>query len=231
MLREIDRAGADIIEIVLPFSDPVADGPVMQHAIQRALSAGMNTDAFFSMVREFRRGSETPLVILTYANLVVQRGVRTFYLDAAAAGADGIALADVPLEEADPFCTAAREAGIDPILFVSQTTSVDRLRNIVAMAGGFIYLVAALGVTGVRGEVDPATIECIGRIRGISELPVVPGFGIGSPVQAAAYSKAGADGVIVGSAIVKEVADHIGRPEQMRVAVREKVRDLAAGLG
>ncbi len=228
MIREVERAGADIIEVVMPFSDPVADGPVMQQAIQRALSAGMNTDALFSLIRDFRSESETPIAILTYANPVVQRGIGAFYRDAGEAGVDGVAVADVPLEEAEPFCMAARHAGIDPILFVSQTTSDTRLEGIVERAGGFLYLVAALGVTGVRGEVDPATIESIRRIKGRSPLPVVPGFGISSSYQVQAYSQAGADGVIVGSAIVKEVGDRLGRPGEMRAAVGEMVRALLA---
>jgi len=230
MMREVDSAGADIIEVVMPFSDPVADGPVMQQAIQRALSAGMNTDTLFSLIRDFRAESETPLVVLTYANPVVQRGIGAFYRDAGDAGADGVAVADVPLEEAEPFCMASRDAGIDPILFVSQTTSDSRLEGIVERAGGFLYLVAALGVTGMRGEVDPETIGCIRRIKRISPLPVVPGFGISSPGQVHAYSQAGADGVIVGSAIVKEVGDRIGRPHEMRAAVGQRVRALVSGM-
>ncbi len=231
LLREIDRAGADMIEIVMPFSDPVADGPVMQQAIQRALLAGMNTDALFSLIRDFRKESETPLLILTYANILVQRGIAAFYREAAEAGADGVALADVPLEEADPFCRSARDAGIDPILFVSQTTSDTRLDEIISRAGGFLYLVAALGVTGVRGEIDPATIECIKRVKRITTLPLVPGFGIGSPEQVQAYSRSGVDGVIVGSAIVREINDHVSQPELIRPSVRKKVRDLVSALG
>ncbi|HNQ29065.1 MAG: Tryptophan synthase alpha chain [Methanoregulaceae archaeon PtaB.Bin009] len=230
MMREVDRAGADIIEVVMPFSDPVADGPVMQQAIQRALSAGMNTDSLFSLIRDFRAESETPLVVLTYANPVVQRGIGAFYRDAGGAGVDGVAVADVPLEEADSFCRAARKAGVDPILFVSQTTSMERLKGITAKAGGFLYLVAALGVTGMRGEVDPATIGCIRKIKEMSSLPVVPGFGISSPGQVQAYSRAGADGIIVGSAIVREVGDRLGRPGEMRAAVGEMVRSLVAGM-
>lgn len=230
MLREVDRAGADIVEVVMPFSDPVADGPVMQQAIQRALSGGTNTDTLFSLVRDFRQESETPLAILTYANPVIQRGIRSFYRQAADAGADGVAVADVPLEEADPFCEAAMDAGIDPVLFVSQTTSDERLKEITARGGGFLYLVAALGVTGVRGEIDPATIECIRALKRMSALPVVPGFGISTSRQVQAYSRAGADGVIVGSAIVREIGERAGRPDEMRSAVGKVVRALVAGL-
>lgn len=231
LLREIDAAGANIIEIVMPFSDPVADGPVIQEAIQRALMSGMNTDALFSLIRDFREVSETPILILTYANLVMQRGITAFYREAAQVGVDGVALADVPVEEADPFCRAACDAGIDPILFVSQTTSEERLLKILSRAGGFLYLVAALGVTGVRGEIDPVTVECIGRMKKVTNLPLVPGFGIGSPDQVRAYSLTGVDGVIVGSAIVNEINTRIGQPEEMKDAVGRKVRDLMAALG
>jgi tryptophan synthase alpha chain len=230
LLSEIDRAGADIIELVMPFSDPVADGPVMQQAIQRALRAGMNTDALFSLIRDFRKESETPLMILTYANMVMQRGIGSFYREAADAGADGVALADVPLEEADPFCTSARDAGIDPILFVSQATSDTRLDGIISRAGGFLYLVAALGVTGVRDEIDPATVECIKRVKRVTTLPLVPGFGIGSPDQIQAYKRLGVDGVIVGSAIVREINDRVNQPDLIRSAVGQKVRDLVSAL-
>jgi len=231
LLREIDTAGANIIELVMPFSDPVADGPVMQEAIRRALMSGMNTDALFSLIRDFREISETPILILTYANVVMQRGITAFYREAAQAGVDGVALADVPVEEADPFCRAACDAGIDPILFISQTTSEERLLRIVSRGGGFLYLVAALGVTGVRGEIDPATIECIGRVKKVSSFPLVPGFGIGSQEQVRAYSRTGVDGVIIGSAIVNEIHDQVGQPEKMRDAVGRKVRDLVASLG
>jgi len=230
LLSEIDRGGADIIELVMPFSDPVADGPVMQQAIQRALSAGMTTDALFSLAAEFRSRSATPLAILTYANPVIQRGIQKFYSDAAGAGVDGVAVADVPFEEADPFCSAARTARIEPILFVSQTTSRERLSGIVSKAGGFLYLVAALGVTGVRGAVDPATLDCIRTIRAISPIPVVPGFGIGSPENVTAYVRSGADGVIVGSAIVKEVGENAGNLKDARRAIGNLVRALVASL-
>ncbi|MCQ8893515.1 MAG: tryptophan synthase subunit alpha [Methanolinea sp.] len=230
LMREAERCGADIIEVVMPYSDPVADGPVMQKAMQRALRAGMTPDGLFSLLRDFRTSSGTPLLILTYANIVVQRGIGAFYRDARAAGADGVAVADVPLEEADPFCRAARESGIDPVLFVSQTTSPGRLREIADRASGFLYLVAVLGVTGVRGSLNAGIGEYLGKVKEVSPLPVVPGFGIGTPDQIRELARAGADGVIVGSAIVSEVERTLGDGSRAREAVGAKVRELASAL-
>jgi len=231
IIREMADAGADMVELVMPFSDPVADGPVIQEAGARALASGMNTDRFFSLVREVRELTGIPLVVLTYANLVVQRGIRSFYREAALAGADAVAIADVPLEEAEPFCTAAREAGIDPVLFVSQTTSVPRMKRILDLAGGFVYVVAAMGVTGVRETLDPAALDCIRKLRRMTDLPVVPGFGISTPAQVMACADAGADGVIVGSALVREIGAHLEDRTGMAAAVRQKVQRLKPEAG
>ena len=205
--RELVDAGADMLEIVMPFSDPVADGPVIQQAGSRARTAGMTTDRLFDLVREVRAETGIPLLIMTYANIVIRRGIRKFYRDAADAGADGVVVADVPLEEAAPFCAAARMAGIDPILFVSQTTSPERREQILAKAGGFIYLVAALGVTGTREDLSPQSIDLLKVVKERTSLPVVPGFGISTPEHVRRYTHAGADGVIVGSALIRMIGD------------------------
>jgi tryptophan synthase alpha chain len=209
--RELVSSGTDIIEIVMPFSDPVADGPVIQAADARALASGMNTDRLFDMIREVRKETGIPLLVMTYANIVIQRGIQEFYSDAAIAGADGVVIADVPLEEADPFCAAAGNAGIDPILFVSQTTSPERMERILSKAGGFVYLVAALGVTGTRDEISPDAIDLLERVKERTLLPVVPGFGIATPDHVRRYAEAGADGVIVGSALIRIVAERTSR--------------------
>ncbi len=220
IVRELVASGGDIIELVMPFSDPVADGPVMQQAAARALSSGMNTDRLFALIRDIRRETDVPLIVLTYANLVLQRGISRFYRDAADAGADGVAVADVPVEEAGPFRAAAADAGIDHILFASQTTSEERLSGITEQARGFIYLVAAMGVTGVRDEIDPGILSCVKEVKRRSRIPVVPGFGISTYGQIKAYAAAGADGVIVGSAIVREIGEHAGDRDHMLPAVR-----------
>jgi tryptophan synthase alpha chain len=207
--RELISAGTDMLEFVMPFSDPVADGPVIQQAGTRALAAGMNTNRLFEMIREVRKETDIPLLIMTYANIVLQRGIPAFYSDAANAGADGVVIADVPLEEADPFCAAAGNAGIDPILFVSQTTSPERMERILSKAGGFVYLVAALGVTGTRKAIDPDAIALVHRVKERTSLPVVPGFGIATPEHVRRYAAAGADGVIVGSALISIVGERV----------------------
>jgi tryptophan synthase alpha chain len=215
-----------MLEIVMPFSDPVADGPVIQEAGARALSAGMTPDRLFELVREVRKTTEIPLLIMTYANIVIQRGIPRFYQDAARAGADGVVIADVPAEEAGPFCDAARDAGVDPILFVSPTTSRERLDRILSLATGFIYLVAALGVTGVREGVAPETLACLRAVKKRTNLPVVPGFGISAPEHIRSYAQAGADGVIVGSAIVRIIGEFAGRPAELEGAAQRLVWEL-----
>ncbi|MDD1716270.1 MAG: tryptophan synthase subunit alpha, partial [Methanolinea sp.] len=200
--------------------------PVMQQAAARALSSGMNTDLLFSLVRDIRSETAVPLLILTYANIVFQRGISEFYRDAAGAGADGIAVADVPVEEAGPFRAAAAGSGIDHILFASQTTSGGRLSCITEQAGGFIYLVAAMGVTGVREEIDPGILSCVKEVKRRTEVPVVPGFGISTSGQIQAYASAGADGVIVGSAIVREIGLHAENRENLLPAIRRAMHRI-----
>jgi len=229
IIREMEATGADCIELVMPFSDPVADGPVMQEAVSRALDAGMNTDRFFSLIREIREGSKIPLVILTYANILIQRGIESFYRDAANAGVDGVAIADVPLEESVRFLAAARDAGIEPVLFVSQTTSKDRLEKILSGAGGFIYLVAAMGVTGIRNGISQETLICLQEIKERTALPVVPGFGISRPEHIHTYGNSGADGVIVGSALAKMISENVKLGQDPAPAVGELVRELKSG--
>ena len=224
--RCLADAGADMLELVMPFSDPVADGPVIQEAGIRALAAGMTTDRLFALVGEVRKETDIPLLIMTYANIVIQRGISRFYQDAAGAGADGVVVADVPAEEAGPFCEAARQAGIDPILFVSPTTSPERLELILSLGSGFIYLVAAMGVTGVREDIAPETLACLRSLKERTNLPVVPGFGISSPDHIRTYSESGADGVIVGSAIVRILGSSAGRKAEMEEAARRLVEEL-----
>jgi tryptophan synthase alpha chain len=224
--RELVSAGTDIIEIVMPFSDPVADGPVIQQADALALASGMNTDRLFDMIREVRKETDIPLLIMTYANIVIKRGIQEFYSDAANAGADGVVIADVPLEEADPFCAAAGTAGIDPILFVSQTTSPERMGRILSKAGGFVYLVAALGVTGTRDEISPDALDLLKRVKERTSLPVVPGFGISTPEHVRRYAEAGADGVIVGSALIRIVAERASREAGPDSRIGDLVKEM-----
>ncbi len=226
IMHQMADAGAGIIELGLPFSDPVADGPVIQRADIRAMEAGMNTDRLFELVRDFRAESTVPIVVLTYANLVMRRGISRFYQQAAGAGIDGVVIADLPLEESDPFCRAAEETGISHIMMVSPTTSPGRLDAIVSRADGFIYLVAAKGVTGARSGVDPAARSFLSRIREKTRIPVAPGFGISDAGQVREWNQAGADGIIVGSAIVRRIEENLTDPDHLLRSVHDLIITL-----
>jgi len=209
------HAGTDILELGVPFSDPVADGPTIQRAGDRALAAGTTPDTVFAIVREVRGHSDVPIVLLTYFNTVFRRGIERFYRDARAAGVDGILIADLPVEESGEVLEAAEKNAIDQILLVAQTTSDERLRTIAANAGGFLYLVSVLGVTGARSGVPQAAFDLVRRVKAVTDLPVALGFGISTPDQVESCAAHGADGVIVGSAIVDIIERTIRNPDAM----------------
>lgn len=204
---------ADLLEIGFPYSDPLADGPVIQAADGRALASGMTTDKVFELIAQFRKFSPKPISVLVYANLVYQQGIDTFYHKAKEAGIDGVLIPDVPVEEAKPFVMAAKKHGIDPIFLVAQTTTNERLKKILKHATGYLYLVSVLGVTGKRSAFGEETTAFIKRIRSQTKLPLAVGFGISTREQAEGFAKAGADGIIVGSAIVDIVAKHGDSPK------------------
>jgi tryptophan synthase alpha chain len=215
--------GTDILEFGVPFSDPVADGPVIQRADERALAAGTNPDRIFRLVKAVREYSDVPIVFLTYYNIVHKRGIGRFYREAHEAGVDGILIADMPVEESGEVTQAAAQYGIDPIFLITQTTSDDRVRKIAGQAKGYLYLVAVLGVTGVRDQVSSGAIELLQRVRKHTSLPLALGFGISAPEHAKTCAEAGADGIIVGSAIVSIVERNLGNPESMERDLRDYV--------
>jgi len=226
IIKALENGGADIIELGLPFSDPVADGPVIQQADQRALASGMNTDRFFDLVREIRKSSDIPLVVLTYTNLILQRDINTFYTDAANAGIDAVVVADLPYEEAGPYITAAETAGVAPVMMVSTTTSPERLSKILTVKSGFIYLVAALGVTGMRQKTDPVAQKLLADLKNRTDIPIAPGFGISEREQVREWTDAGADAVIVGSALVREIEDSLVKPDTLIPRITAFVQSL-----
>jgi tryptophan synthase alpha chain len=229
--KELVAGGADILELGMPFSDPVADGPTIQRAGGRALAAGMTPDQLFAIIREIRSGSPVPIVIMTYFNIVYQRGVDRFYEEAAAAGADGVLIVDLPPEEAGGALAAAGRHGLDQIFLVAPTTSLTRLREIAARGTGYLYLVSVLGVTGARREVSQEVVPLIKRTRECSDLPLCIGFGISGPEQAALFADAGADGIIIGSAIVDIIEKNLGDREAIRTGVAEFSRGITGALG
>ncbi|MDO4647605.1 MAG: tryptophan synthase subunit alpha [Eubacteriales bacterium] len=203
LVYAMEEAGADLIEIGIPFSDPTAEGPVIQEANMRALAGGVTTDKIFDMVLNIRKKTQIPMVFMTYANVVFSYGIERFVKRAAEVGMDGLILPDIPYEEKEEFDTVCSKYGLDLISLIAPT-SKDRIARIAADANGFVYCVSSLGVTGVRSNI---TTDIGGMVRLVKEqkdIPCAVGFGISTPEQAAKMA-AQADGVIVGSAIVKLV--------------------------
>lgn len=201
LVYAMEEAGADLIELGIPFSDPTAEGPVIQEANVRALSQGVTTDLIFEMVERIRRRTQIPLVFMTYANVVFSYGTERFANAAAKAGIDGLILPDVPFEEREEFDEACKQAGIQRISMIAPT-SLERISRIASCAEGFVYCVSSLGVTGVRSRISTDISSMVDRVKKERDIPCAVGFGISTPEQAAQMA-AVSDGVIVGSAIVK----------------------------
>jgi tryptophan synthase alpha chain len=228
--KALIEGGTDILELGIPFSDPVADGAVIQKADERSLAAGTTTEGAFSIARELRKTSLVPIVFLTYYNTVYHRGIDRFYREANEAGVDGILIADMPVEESDEVFEASVRYSIDPIFLITQTTSDERIRQITARSRGYLYLVAVLGVTGVRDAVSDGAIELLQRVRNHTGLPLALGFGISTPAHAKTCAAAGADGIIVGSAIVGIIDKNLGEPDKMETELREYVSLMKKAL-
>ena len=227
VVRAMAEAGADLIELGIPFSDPTAEGPVIQAANARALSAGTTTDKVFDLVRELRKDVAVPMVFMTYANVVFSYGAEKFISICAQIGIDGLILPDVPFEEKGEFDPICKRYGVDLISMVAPT-SESRIATVAGEASGFIYVVSSLGVTGVRSEITTDIGAMVELIRASSSCPCAVGFGISTPEQAKKMA-ALSDGAIVGSAIVKLIAQY-GRDaapyvadyvKRMKDAVRE----------
>ena len=206
VVREAVKMGADIVELGIPFSDPTAEGPVIQGANLRALKGGITTDKVFAMVKELRKDVDVPLVFMTYANVVFSYGTDKFLGRCEEAGINGLILPDVPFEEKDEFAPVCRSHNVALISMVAPT-SEDRIAMIAREAEGFLYVVSSLGVTGTRTEITTDLASIVGAVRRNSDVPCAIGFGISTPEQAHRMSEV-ADGVIVGSAIIKLLAKH-----------------------
>lgn len=201
LVYAMEEAGADLIELGIPFSDPTAEGPVIQEANIRALSKGITTDDIFEMVKRIRKKTKIPMVFMTYANVVFSYGTERFVQTAAEIGIDGLILPDVPFEEKEEFDSVCKEYGLDFISLIAPT-SKDRIRMIAKEASGFVYCVSSLGVTGVRQEITTDVRAMIELVKKENDIPCAVGFGIATEEQAKEMSKF-SDGVIVGSAIIR----------------------------
>ncbi|MDV2481008.1 tryptophan synthase subunit alpha [Methanoculleus sp. Wushi-C6] len=224
-------AGVDLLEIALPYSDPVADGPVIERAHVRALRAGTTPDDAFALVRRVREYAPLlPIVLFTYYNIIYHRGTDRFFADAAAAGADGVLVVDLPAEESGEVAPSALRHGIDRIALIAPTTSAERQHAILRGASGFVYLISLEGVTGERDRLPPNLAGLVGTVREKTDLPIAVGFGVSRPEHVAAVVEAGANGVIVGSALVRAIEEHVGDEAGMQDALRTAVRSLRGGL-
>ena len=206
VVRAAAANGADLIELGIPFSDPTAEGPVIQGANLRALNGGVTTDKIFDLVRDLRRGVEVPMVFMTYANVVFSYGSERFISTCREIGIDGLILPDVPYEEKEEFLPVCRRYGVD-LLSLIAPTSEDRIAMIAREAEGFLYIVSSLGVTGVRSEIKTDLGAIVETVRQNTDIPCAIGFGISTPEQAAKMAGI-SDGAIVGSAIVRLIGEH-----------------------
>jgi tryptophan synthase alpha chain len=207
IIKRLDQAGADVLEIGIPFSDPLADGPVIQRATERALASGANIRNVLGMLKTLRPHISAPIVIFSYANPILRMGLETFVTEARAAGVDGVLTLDMPPEEGETFRTAFAGAGIDTIFLLSPTTTAERIRRASELGSGFLYGISRLGVTGVRETVDDSARELAERVKSETRLPLALGFGISRPEHVRAIGQ-WADAAVVGSALVKVIAEH-----------------------
>ena len=224
ILRALDRAGADVLEVGVPFSDPLADGPVIQRATERALAAGTTLTGVLDLLNSLRAEIGAPVVIFSYANPILRLGAERFGDRAREAGVDGVLVLDLPIEEAGEFRTMLARRGIDTILLLSPTTTDDRLRRAAALGSGFLYAISRLGVTGARDALAAGARDMVGRIRKVSDLPVALGFGISKPDHVREVGQ-WADAAVVGSALVDVIARE-GASRDLNTRVEEYVRWL-----
>jgi tryptophan synthase alpha chain len=224
VLHALDRAGADVLEVGVPFSDPLADGPVIQRATERALASHTTLGGVLDLIGETRADLRPPVVVFSYANPILRLGAERFADRARDVGVDGVLVLDLPIEEADDFRNMLGKRGIDTILLLSPTTTDDRLRRAAALGSGFLYAISRLGVTGARDRLADGSREMVERIRRVSSLPVALGFGISKPEHVREVGQ-WADAAVVGSALVNVVAE-AGTSNDLEAKVEEYVRWL-----
>lgn len=222
----LERGGVDLIELGVPFSDPIADGPVIQRGSDRALKAGTNVANVLEIARQIRAASQIPLLLFTYMNPVLRYGWNQLGRDAKAAGIDGLLLTDLSVEEARPYMGAVREAGLDTVFLAAPTSTEARLKLVADYSSGFVYLVSRTGVTGERAALADSMAPLIERMRRVTKLPLAVGFGISTPEQAGAVA-AMADGVVVGSALVRMIEQHAS-PAELEAFARSLSRAMPA---
>jgi tryptophan synthase alpha chain len=229
-LLSLQAAGADLIELGIPYSDPLADGPVIQAAASRALGSGTTPGRVLEMLTGLKGELQIPVILFTYSNPLLNRGMETFCRDAAAAGAAGLVVPDLPLEEAEKLSAIASDHGLDLVLLVAPTTPSDRMGRIAAASRGFTYLVSVTGVTGVRTNLESRVADLVQQLKAMGPTPVAVGFGISGPEQARQVRDWGADGAIVGSALVKVMAQAYSQQGDIAAAAGQFCTQLRSAL-
>lgn len=227
-LQVLDRSGADIIELGVPYSDPLADGPVIQAAATRALHQGTKLEHVLEMLQEVSPKLQAPIILFTYYNPILNRGIGAFLEQIASVGVKGLVVPDLPLEEADELIDTAANWGIELILLVAPTSSQTRIDAIASKSQGFIYLVSVTGVTGMRAQIQSRVADLLVEMRQVTDKPIGVGFGISAPEQARQVKEWGADAVIVGSAFVKALSN--GTPEEGLQAVANLCQELKSAI-
>lgn len=228
LVAALERGGADLIELGVPFSDPIADGPVIQRGADRALKAGTTVLKVLEIAAEVRKRSEIPLLLFTYMNPILRYGLDKLARDAAAKGVDGCLLTDLSVEEADRYVDAMRGEGLDTVFLGSPTSTAERLKLVAKYSTGFVYLVSRLGVTGERSSLSDSVRPLVERMRAITDLPIAVGFGISTAEHVNTVGSI-ADGVVVGSAFVRTVEQYGATPE-LEDRLEAVARELASGL-
>jgi tryptophan synthase alpha chain len=228
LVAALERGGADFIELGVPFSDPIADGPVIQRGSARALAAGTRVSTVLDIAATIRKRSEIPLLLFTYMNPILRYGLESLARDAAARGVDGCLLTDLSVEEAEPYVGAMRKAGLDTVFLAAPTSTERRLELVAKYSTGFVYLVSRTGVTGERSTVSEAVTPLVSAMRKVTDLPLAVGFGISTADQVRTVG-AVADGVIVGTAIVRVVEENAASPD-LPAKLEALARDLSSGL-
>lgn len=227
LVEAMELGGADLIELGVPFSDPIADGPVIMRATERALANGASLAGVLEVARQVRKRSQIPMLLFSYLNPLLKYGFEKLAADAAAAGIDGILMTDASVEEAGKFVPMVRAAGLDTVFLAAPTSPMDRLRKVAEFSSGFVYLVSRTGVTGVRDQVAGSAAELVAKMRTVTDLPLAVGFGIAKASDAREVAKI-ADGVVVGSALVRIIEGFEGSPE-LESKLEEFTRELKEG--
>ena len=228
IVQALIKGGSDILELGLPFSDPIADGPTIQEASKRALNAGTTPKKVLELAKQIKQNNDAPIVIMTYFNPVFRMGLKEFFSKAEECKVDGVIVPDLPIEEADEYRKAAKTAGVDTIFLAAPSTKDNRLLRIVEYSSGFLYLVSHFGVTGTKTTVQNSTIQLVKRVLPFtrSRIPLAVGFGISEPEHVKSIIRAGADGVIVGSTFVNAISQNLSNIDKMLAEIEEKTRKL-----